>query len=207
LKSNSPLDKCRVNIAIIEPSSIICEGLSNILLQAEGVHYSLYYFDSLEEIAQEMPTGKIDLVIINPSVVKNDIKIFTSCRNARNSMAWVGILYSFFERETLELFDALIQITDSPDVISATIHRLMSLNCHGKHAEPKEQLTPRETDVLKHLVHGLSNKEIADQLNVSIHTVISHRKNIAHKTGIKSQAGLTIYAISNKFIDIEDYQG
>jgi DNA-binding NarL/FixJ family response regulator len=66
-----------------------------------------------------------------------------------------------------------------------------------------EQITERETDVLKLLVKGLSNKEIADKLNISIHTVISHRKNIIQKTGIKSQAGLTIYAISNKIVSLD----
>ena len=60
-------------------------------------------------------------------------------------------------------------------------------------------------DVLIHLVHGLSNKEIADKLNISIHTVVSHRKNIIQKTGIKSQAGLTIYAISKKIISIDSF--
>jgi DNA-binding CsgD family transcriptional regulator len=118
---------------------------------------------------------------------------------------WAGILYSFFEREILTLFDALIQITDLPVVIDRTVHKLISTSCRCKNSVPREQLTLRETDVLKHLVQGLSNKEIADQLNISIHTVISHRKSIIQKTGIKSQAGLTIYAISSKIIDIEGY--
>jgi DNA-binding CsgD family transcriptional regulator len=61
--------------------------------------------------------------------------------------------------------------------------------------------------VLKLLVQGSSNKEIADKLNISIHTVVSHRKNIIQKTGIKSQAGLTIYAISNKIISLDSFAG
>ena len=48
---------------------------------------------------------------------------------------------------------------------------------------------------------GKTNKEIADALNVSVHTVISHRKNITHKTGIKSVAGLTVYAMLNNLVD------
>jgi DNA-binding CsgD family transcriptional regulator len=51
---------------------------------------------------------------------------------------------------------------------------------------------------------GLANKEIADKLNISIHTVMSHRKNIAHKTGIKSVAGLTVYALLNNLLDAAD---
>jgi regulator of cell morphogenesis and NO signaling len=65
-----------------------------------------------------------------------------------------------------------------------------------------EELSEREKDVLVQVVRGLSNKEIADVLCISTHTVISHRKNIARKLNIHSTAGLTIYAIVNKLVDI-----
>jgi regulator of cell morphogenesis and NO signaling len=65
-----------------------------------------------------------------------------------------------------------------------------------------EELSEREKDVLVQVVRGLSNKEIADVLCISTHTVISHRKNIASKLNIHSTAGLTIYAIVNKLVDI-----
>ncbi|QGY46297.1 hypothetical protein GM418_22320 [Maribellus comscasis] len=199
------MDKCRINIAVIEPSAIIYEGLSNILLQEGCSHYNIYHFDNIEEISCEIPTGKIDLVIANPALIKGNIKTFNSQKRTGNSVPWVALIYSFFEKEIVDLFDTVIQITDSPEAITRTIHNLISLKCQCK-TESREQLTPRETDVLKHLVQGMSNKEIADQLNISIHTVVSHRKNIVQKTGIKSQSGLTIYAISNNIINIEDYQ-
>ena len=66
-----------------------------------------------------------------------------------------------------------------------------------------EELSERETDVLVQVVKGLSNKEIADVLCISTRTVISHRKNIARKLNIHSTAGLTIYAIVNKLVDLE----
>lgn len=61
-------------------------------------------------------------------------------------------------------------------------------------------LSERETEVLVELAHGLSNKEIADRLNISIHTVISHRKNIVHKTGITTLPELTLYALSRRLL-------
>ena len=74
---------------------------------------------------------------------------------------------------------------------------------HRRHQQPEtEELSEREKDVLIQVVRGLSNKEIADVLCISTHTVITHRKNIAHKLNIHSTAGLTIYAIVNKLIDI-----
>jgi DNA-binding NarL/FixJ family response regulator len=64
-----------------------------------------------------------------------------------------------------------------------------------------DELTTREKEVLRLVALGFSNKIIADKLFISIHTVISHRKNISEKTGIKSISGLTVYAILNNLID------
>ena len=67
-----------------------------------------------------------------------------------------------------------------------------------------EQLSDRERDVIIALVQGMSNKEIADHLCISVNTVITHRRNIARKLGIHTPAGLAIYAISNKLINIDE---
>ena len=64
------------------------------------------------------------------------------------------------------------------------------------------ELSDREKEILVCVSQGLLNKEIADRLNISINTVITHRKNITRKTGIKTVAGLTVYAILNNLIDI-----
>ena len=69
-----------------------------------------------------------------------------------------------------------------------------------------EELSEREKDVLIQVVRGLSNKEIADVLCISMHTVISHRKHIAAKLNIHSTAGLTVYAIVNKLVDINNME-
>ena len=67
-----------------------------------------------------------------------------------------------------------------------------------------EELSDREKDVLIEVVRGRSNKEIADVLFISMHTVITHRKNITRKLNIHSTAGLTIYAIVNKLVDLKE---
>ena len=69
-------------------------------------------------------------------------------------------------------------------------------------AQNPEALSDREKDVIISLVQGMSNKEIADHLCISINTVITHRRNIARKLQIHSPAGLTIYAIVNGLVDI-----
>jgi DNA-binding CsgD family transcriptional regulator len=70
-------------------------------------------------------------------------------------------------------------------------------------ADENEPLSEREYEVLVQIVKGLSNKEIADILCISVHTVITHRKNITRKLNIHSTAGLTIYAIVNKLVDLD----
>lgn len=67
------------------------------------------------------------------------------------------------------------------------------------------QLTNREIEVLKLIVQGRLNKEIADKLNISLNTVLSHRKNIISKTGIKTVSGLTFYCISNGYVSPGDH--
>lgn len=67
-----------------------------------------------------------------------------------------------------------------------------------------EELSQREKEVLTLVALGYSNKIIAEKLFISIHTVISHRKNITEKLGIKSISGLTVYAILNNLIDTSE---
>lgn len=65
-------------------------------------------------------------------------------------------------------------------------------------------LTPRETEVMRLLVSGLINKEIADRLGVGLATVITHRKNIADKLGTKSLSAMTIYAVAHGIVKAEE---
>lgn len=69
-----------------------------------------------------------------------------------------------------------------------------------------EALSDREKDIIACVTKGMSNKEIAEELYLSVHTVTTHRRNISNKLQIHTTAGLTIYAIANKLVDIEDIQ-
>lgn len=81
--------------------------------------------------------------------------------------------------------------------VTAKISDMISRNQEGS-----EALGEREKDVIVALVQGMTNKEIADHLCISVNTVITHRRNIARKLQIHSPAGLTIYAIVNNLVDI-----
>ena len=88
------------------------------------------------------------------------------------------------------------------DILRPALTNIIPQSKPHKPEPVTEELSEREKDVLIQVVRGLSNKEIADVLCISMHTVISHRKHITSKLNIHSTAGLTIYAIVNKLVDI-----
>ena len=140
-----------------------------------------------------------DLVIISPDQwQKNDIKKIRS--RYQDKINFVGIIYQYCDRDTLNQFNDTIYITDSEEIIISKLRNQYRTNDDtGKH----QDLTAREKDVLRLLLKGNSNKEVADRLMISTHTVIAHRKNIIDKTGIRSLSGLAVYALLNNITDIE----
>ena len=90
-----------------------------------------------------------------------------------------------------------LELKSRKDDVSVNISKMIN-----KNAGSNETLSDREKEVIVSLVQGMTNKEIADHLFISVNTVITHRRNIAKKLQIHSPAGLTIYAIVNHLVDI-----
>ncbi|MDF9828878.1 response regulator transcription factor [Parabacteroides sp. PF5-6] len=89
----------------------------------------------------------------------------------------------------------------SPETIIEQLQLLFAQeNTFNLPGENNKELSQRETDVLQLIVKGITNKEIADRLNISLNTVLTHRKNITAKLAIKTVSGLTFYAIMNGII-------
>ena len=84
------------------------------------------------------------------------------------------------------------------------IESFLSLADANSHSENNKGLSVREVNVLRLVVSGYTNKEIADQLSISLNTVLTHRKNITAKLGVKTVSGLTFYAIMNGYISGTD---
>jgi DNA-binding CsgD family transcriptional regulator len=99
-------------------------------------------------------------------------------------------------------FVAVISIFSTEEELLRTLREAHDTPVQHNYSESHD-LSDRERDVLVLVAKGYTNKEIAQELFISPHTVISHRKNIVHKTGIRSVAGLTVYAVLNKLIDSE----
>ena len=102
--------------------------------------------------------------------------------------------------EALRQYDNSISIYDAPVTIVKKLRDAIA--SREEITEPEgPDLSVREKEILVCVAKGMLNKEIADYYNISIHTVITHRKNITRKTGIKTIAGLTVYALLNNLID------
>ena len=128
------------------------------------------------------------------------IKYFPSDSHQKSEISYqlIGVMSDLWHTEQ----DFADHCAIEDDILRPALTKQES-HSHRRHQQPEtEELSDREKDVLVQVVRGLSNKEIADVLCISTHTVITHRKNIAHKLNIHSSAGLTIYAIVNKLIDI-----
>ena len=113
-----------------------------------------------------------------------------------------------------ELIEAIRTVASGEAVVSPRITRRMLEMFAGQlpsgatasgQVDPRiASLTPRETEVLHFVAMGLINKEIAEKLQVGLTTVISHRKNLTEKLGIKSVSGLTVYAVMHGIVKLED---
>ena len=198
LKLNLQMDKNRINIAIIEPSHIIFEGISNVLMKFKKDFY-LYRYHDLEELKHSVLKVNFNVAVINPSAIQNRMADFVKLKNNCQGIFWLALVYSFFDDEVLQKYDDTLSVNATPEQIFNKIGQ----NNSASDKIQQEDLSDREIEVLVQMVKGLANKEIADKLNISIHTVISHRKNITDKTGIKSLSGLTIYAITKKIIPLD----
>ncbi len=194
------MDRVRINIAIIEPSDIIFEGLSTLLMRSDH-HFHVARMDDLNELGTVIRKHELQVIILNPLCVLNRSEEYEKLISNNFGILWIALIYSYFENEVLSRFNETFSISDPVENLVEKINRQMD-NPHPENSR-QDNLTSRERDVLILLVKGHSNKEIADALNISIHTVGSHRKNIMEKTGIRSLSGLTIYAISRNIIPLD----
>ncbi|MCD7936818.1 MAG: LuxR C-terminal-related transcriptional regulator [Tannerellaceae bacterium] len=98
-----------------------------------------------------------------------------------------------------------INIHSTQETLLSTFRQIFAVGTSHIHTpDNNKDLSQREKDVLQLIVKGSTNKEIADKLSISLNTVLTHRKNITGKLGIKTISGLTYYAIMNGFISADD---
>lgn len=194
-----------LHIAIMEPSKIIFEGLQTIICHS-SLDCRVSRLEHLEELTEMMEQTPVEILIANPMQFVNLEKEVKKLRKCYPTLAIAGIDFGIIHRQSM-LTDVSFTLYDTPEHIIQSLHKLQEKSRQpDREKEEEEHLSPREIEVLTCLVNGMPNKEIADRLHISVHTVVRHRKNITLKTGIRSQSGLTIYAISRKIVSIEEIE-
>ena len=194
-------------VALITPSAMVSKGLEDILDESGEFKVEECFRDISRPVEARLGTLDPDVVIIDPSVLD-----FRSRKDGRSRLADIcdSIVIALggpgLTDEVLRQYDGSISIYDSREDILRKTRSSVEAKQSETSVSDSGELSAREKEILVCVAKGMLNKEIADKLCLSIYTVITPRKNITRKTGIKTVAGLTVYALLNNLIDMSSVQ-
>ena len=189
-------------ILIIEPSVVVAEGFRHIVDNLAEYTVTGILQDLGEDMETTLDDYDADLLVVDPAIFD------TRTRSGGKDLIknWINVpvialITNAMDASLISAYDGAIYLTDKSDEIEQKLSATMRSNPSDQRGDG-EELSAREKEILVCVAKGLLNKEIADHFNISIYTVITHRKNITRKTGIKTVAGLTVYALLNNLIDM-----
>lgn len=192
----------RLTVAIATESEIEAAGIRTLLSSIKDFHPEPVHVPAPELLTYAMKQKPAAIIadICDPTAV-SQIKLLR--RESDTPPAIIGLSHTTLPPGVTGCVDAVLSIYDGALTLNETLNRLVTLSSESVPTD----LTPREREVIKGIVKGLSNKEIASEINVSVNTVMTHRRNIASKLRIHSSAGLTIYAIVSKLVSLDEVKG
>ena len=173
------------HVAIILTDTLTALGIKYLL--HENFPACAYTYESLSQFQGEKKVN-FDLLVTNGPIFLDNLQFFLP--NKDKTIVVSSELCSSIEANRINSHDQEAGIVD-------ILNKFLKAS---DNQEPQGRLTQRETSVLQLVAQGCTNKEIADRLNISFNTVLSHRKNITAKLGIKSVSGLSLYAMMNGLI-------
>lgn len=189
----------RITVAFILPSPLLNIGVSTMLRRIPDIDFTIADISVGEDIDAKIDELRPSLVIVDPGA--DNCNWREQCKETNPALKVIGVLHSQLPEAIRKNIDDTFSIYDSVESITNVISR----NVKADDADGRaKDLSPREKDVIVGIVKGLSNKEIAAEMNVSVNTVMTHRRNIASKLHIHTPAGLTIYAIVSHLVKLED---
>lgn len=193
-------------ILLIIPSAVVAKGLEQVFSELGEFSVTGNLTDLSHGALSRIRNFAADVLIVDPSVFDVESRAHARSLIAEyTDMPVVAMLTSLQGEDSLRQYDAVIDLYEAPSNIVFKVRS--ALESAGESPRPEgEELSVREKDILVCVAKGMLNKEIADLYNISIYTVITHRKNITRKTGIKSVAGLTVYALLNGLIDVNSVE-
>lgn len=192
-----------IRVAIAETSVIIRSGLALALKRLPNLKIQPVELLSPEALSDCLRSQYPDILVVNPTFGDYfDVARFREEMPGKG-IRLVALVSSFIDASLLSKYDDSVSIFDDLESLAAKISRLQNIQPEEE-SDSQELLSQREKEIVICVVKGMTNKEIAENLFLSIHTVITHRRNISKKLQIHSAAGLTIYAIVNKLVELSD---
>ncbi len=193
-----------IKIAIAETSAIIRSGLALVLKKIPGMRILPIEIATVESLLECLRFHKPGILFINPSFNGYfDLQKLKENFSALN-IKYIALLSAMSDSAVLKPYDDSVSLYDEPEVLKEKLNKLLNVDQDKEGETGQDVLSCREKEIVTCVVKGMTNKEIADTLFLSAHTVITHRRNIARKLQIHSPAGLTIYAIVNKLVELHD---
>ena len=191
----------RPKIAIIDPNTLSVLGLKSILQTVIPI-MTVDTFGSFTELEANHPEQYFHYFVSMNVVLEN--KPFFLAQRKKT----IVLTLSLDTMSQLSEFHSLCINVPESELVRSLLMLEQHAHGHGQNlpAMPKvlqqKILSDREIEVMSLIVQGFINKEIADKLNIGLSTVITHRKNIMDKLGLKSVSALTIYAVTHGYVDI-----
>ena len=191
----------RPKIAIIDPNTLSALGLKAILQNVMPI-MTVDTFGSFAELTANQADSYVHYFAAMNIVLEN--KEFFSERRRKT----IVLTLSLDSISQLSEFNSLCVNVPEQQLVRSLLALEQHAHGHGEHLPPMPRvlqqkiLTDREIEVMSLIVQGYINKEIAERLNIGLATVITHRKNIMDKLGMKSVSALTIYAVMHGYVDI-----
>lgn len=193
-----------LKIVIAETSVIIRSGLTAVLKRIPNLNAHTIEVSSPESLQNYIHMHPADIIIINPTFGGWFDLLAFKAEHGKSGIKYIAMVCSVIDNNILKEYDENFAMCDDIDVITSKINHLLHTEEEEEKDSEQETLSQREKEIITCVVKGMTNKAIADKLYLSIHTVITHRRNIARKLQIHSPAGLTIYAIVNKLVELSD---
>ncbi len=188
-------------IVIAEPSPIVSAGMLKYFEELNQIQVASVV-DNIDDLNDKMIIHNPDILIVNPLMMgyTNNNIIRQINQNYPDTIC-IALVTTFIDKNMLRYFKEFIELSDSKQKVANKIFNIINNNDDSSSQNESVDLSNRETDVLICVAKGMTNKDISDMLNISVHTVVTHRKNIVKKTGIKSVSGLTVYALLNNLVE------
>jgi DNA-binding NarL/FixJ family response regulator len=188
-------------VVIVESCYLLQSGLEKMLMELPRLMLAKTFSGDEPNLVGHILKQEADILIINPLALKTDLHQAMNTLKKNRDLVIFGLFQTHTPLAIQSLFSHYLEVNDTKFDLQSKIRSVMNF---AEKSDQQRLLSQREITVLKQVVLGFTNQEIADKLFLSIHTVTTHRKNINRKLGIKTVSGLTVYAMMNHMVSMDE---